>query len=55
MTLTLKGQPVGEINQKFKIVGDIWEVNILNMPSDFDRRVLLGGALLMAMIERRHK
>ena len=41
--------------KKFKIVGAIWEVNILNMPSDFDRRVLLGGALSMAMIERRHK
>ncbi len=55
MTLYLNGQPVANINQKFKIIGDIWEVNVLNMPQNFDRRVLLGGALLMAMIERQHK
>ena len=55
MTLYLNGQLVSEINQKFKIVGDIWELTVINMPPDFDRRVLLGGALLMAMIERRHK
>ena len=55
MTLTLNGQPVAEINQKFKVIGDIWEIKVLNLPNDFDRRVLLSGALLMAMIERRYK
>ncbi len=55
MILTLRGQPVAEINQKFKVIGDIWNVKIMNLPKDFDRRVLLSGALLMAMIERKHK
>ena len=55
MTLVLQGQPVARIKQKFKIIGDIWELNCVNVPREFDRRVLLGGLLLMGMIERRHK
>jgi hypothetical protein len=55
MTLKLQGYPVAEINQQFKIVGDIWEVTCTNVPQYFDRRVLIGGILLMAMIERKNK
>ena len=55
MKLYLNGKPVVEINQKFKIIGDIWEVHVLDLPPNFDRRVLLGGVILMAMIERQHK
>lgn len=46
----LQGVPVAEINQKFKIIGDIWELRCINVPPQFDRRVLLGGLLLMAII-----
>ena len=55
MKLYFNGKPVVEINQKFKIIGDIWEVKVIDLPQNFDRRVLLGGIILMAMIERQHK
>lgn len=55
MTLELNGQPVAEINQKFKIIGDIWEMDCQNVPSDLDRRVLLTCLLLMGTIERARK
>ena len=55
MTLTLGGVPVAQINQEFKIIGDIWKIHCQSLPPQFDRRVLLGMALLMGMIERRHK
>ncbi len=53
--LTLGGQPIATINQQFKIIGDIWEIQCLNVPQTFDRRVFLGGVLLMGMIERARK
>ncbi len=49
------GQPVAEIKQQFKIIGDIWEVDCSRLPPQFDRRVLLAGMILMAMIERDRK
>jgi hypothetical protein len=55
MTLMLNNQPVAEINQDFKIIGDIWELRCLAVPNWFDRRVLLGGLLLQGMIERDKK
>lgn len=55
MTLKLNNAPVAEIDQQFKIIGDIWELRCLNVPADIDRRVLLGGLLLMGMIERSRK
>ncbi|HYU07391.1 MAG TPA: hypothetical protein VEM77_09475 [Thermoplasmata archaeon] len=55
LTMTLGGQPIATINQQFKIIGDIWEIQCLNVPSTFDRRVFLGGVLLMGMIERARK
>ncbi len=55
MTLKLQGVPVAEINQHFKIIGDIWELRCLSVPPHFDRRVLLGALLLMGMIERERK
>ncbi len=55
MTLTLNNVPVAEINQSFKIIGDIWELKCIAVPEWFDRRVLLGGLLMMGMIERQRK
>ncbi len=55
MTMYLNNVPVAEIEQQFKIIGDIWDLRCLNIPAYLDRRVMLAGLLLMAMIERRHK
>jgi len=55
MTLKLNGQPIAEINQQFKIIGDIWEMDCQRVPPDFDRRVLLSCILLMGTIERSRK
>ena len=55
LTMTLGGQPIATINQQFKIIGDIWEIQCLNVPASFDRRVFLGGVLLMGMVERARK
>jgi uncharacterized protein YxjI len=55
MTLSLGGRPVATIDQQFKVVGDLWEVNCTAVPATFDRRVLLGGCLLMSMVERARK
>jgi len=55
LTMTLVGQPIATINQQFKIIGDIWEIQCLNVPATFDRRVFLGGVLLMGMVERARK
>ena len=55
MTLELNGVPVAEINQSFKIIGDIWEMICKQIPQDFDRRVLLATMLLMGTIERDRK
>lgn len=52
MTIELNGQPIAEVNQKFKLIGDIWEMNCERVPPDFDRRVLLSTMLLMGTIER---
>jgi hypothetical protein len=54
-TLELYGRPVAEINQKFKIIGDIWELNCQYVPPELDRRILLSCILLMGMIERGRK
>ncbi len=55
ITLELQGRPVAEINQQFKVIGDIWDINCLGLPPAFDRRVMLSCALLMGMIERDRK
>ena len=51
--LEFGGQVCGEIKQKFKIVGDIWEADASCVPPHVDRRVLIGAILMMAMIERK--
>jgi len=53
--LELYGKPVTEIKQKFKIIGDIWELDCRNVPKDLDRRTVLSCMLLMGMIERARK
>ncbi len=55
LTMTLGGQPVAYINQQFKIVGDIWEIHSQALPPTFDRRVFLGGVILMGTVERARK
>lgn len=55
MKMTLQGQTVATINQQFKIIGDIWELNCTAVPPNFDRRVLLACLLMMGMIERSRK
>ncbi len=55
MSFSLQGQPVAQINQKFKIIGDIWHLHCTHVPQYFDRRVLLACLLLMGMIERDRK
>ncbi len=55
MTFKLNNVPVANIDQKFKVIGDIWNLQCTNLPQDFDRRVLLGCMLLMGMIERQRK
>lgn len=53
--LELHSKVVAEIKQKFKIIGDIWELDCRNVPKDLDRRVVLSCMLLMGMIERARK
>jgi len=55
MDMTLNGQKVATINQQFKIIGDIWELNCIAVPPYLDRRVLLASLLMMGMIERGRK
>ncbi|HEX7392808.1 MAG TPA: zinc ribbon domain-containing protein [Thermoplasmata archaeon] len=49
------GQPVAEIKQQFKVIGDSWEVDCSRVPPQFDRRTLISAMLLMGMIERDRK
>jgi uncharacterized protein YxjI len=55
ITLEVKGKAVAKINQKFKIIGDIWEIDYRDVPSVLDRRVLLSCILLMGTVERARK
>ena len=52
LTVELNGQTVATIDQQFKVIGDIWDINAQWTPPQLDRRVLLGCAILMGMIER---
>jgi len=53
LTVELNGQTVAVIDQQFKVIGDAWEINAQSTPPALDRRVLLGCAILMGMIERQ--
>ena len=55
MIFKLDGKDVAKIDQKFKTIGDIWTLQCLNLPENFDRRVLLSCLILMGMIERARK
>lgn len=55
MTLEFQGRPVAEINQQFMIIGDVWDVQCRDLAPSLDRRVLLGCALLMSILERARK
>ncbi len=52
VTLELQGRPVAQINQEFKVIGDVWDIFVQDMSPAFDRRVLVSCALLMGMIEK---
>jgi len=49
------GQPVGQIKQAFKLMGDEWDVDCSRIPPHLDRRTLLGAMIIMGMIERDRK
>jgi uncharacterized protein YxjI len=53
MEVTQGGQTIATIDQQFKVIGDIWEINAQGFPPAADRRVLVGCAILMGMIERQ--
>lgn len=53
VTIELSGQTVATIDQQFKVIGDVWEIDARWTPSHLDRRVLLSCALLMGHIERQ--
>ena len=55
MQIELNNEIIAEVNQKFKIIGDIWEMNIFKLPDNVDRRVLIATMLLMGNIERDRK
>ncbi len=55
MQIELNGEIIAEVNQKFKIIGDIWEMNIFKLPENVDRRVLIATMLMMGNIERDRK
>ena len=52
VVVELYGQPVTEIKQQFKVIGDEWDVDCSKLPPQFDRRVLLAGIIMMGMVER---
>jgi len=49
------GQQVAQIDQQFKIIGDVWAVDCTRVPQQFDRRTLLACMIMMGMIERQRK
>ena len=53
--LSFNDKIIGEINQKVKVIGDIWEMNCLEVPEKVDRRVLVSCILLMGLVERKMK
>jgi len=53
MEVTLQGQTVATIDQQFKVIGDLWDINAQGFPPNADRRVLVSCAILMGMIERQ--
>jgi hypothetical protein len=52
LDVTLQGQTVATINQQFKVIGDLWDIDAKRFPPQADRRVLVSCAILMGMIER---
>ncbi len=55
MQVELNNQTIAQVNQQFKIIGDIWDIKCMQVPDTFDRRVMLGCILLMGTIERSRK
>ena len=55
MQIELNGNIIAEVNQKFKIIGDIWDMNIFKLPENVDRRILIAAMLMMGNIERDRK
>lgn len=50
----LNGQIVSLFKQKFKVIGDIWELDFTGDPNHaLDRRLGICGALMMSMVERK--
>jgi uncharacterized protein YxjI len=55
VTVEFYGQEVAEIKQRFKVIGDVWEVDCSRLPPQFDRRTLIATMLIMGMVERDRK
>ena len=55
VTVEFNGQEIAEIKQRFKVIGDVWEVDCGRLPPQFDRRTLIASMLIMGMIERDRK
>lgn len=52
-TVEMSGQVITEYKQRFKIIGDIWELDFSMDPNHvLDRRLGICGAMMMAMVER---
>lgn len=49
------GREVAEIKQRFKVIGDVWEVDCSRLPPQFDRRTLLAAMLIMGLIQQDQK
>jgi uncharacterized protein YxjI len=49
------GKEVAEIKQRFKVIGDVWEVDCSRLPPQFDRRTLLAGMVIMGALREESR
>jgi uncharacterized protein YxjI len=49
------GKEVAEIKQRFKVIGDVWEVDCGQLPPQFDRRTLLACMLIMGALREESR
>ena len=49
-TVEMYGREVATINQRFKMIGNVWELNCTDLPREVDRRVLLAFMIVVATV-----
>ena len=49
------GKEVAEIKQRFKVIGDVWEVDCSRLPPQFDRRTLLACMVIMGALREESR